>query len=66
MIVTIGTLERQRKLDTFDWCQEILPRPEIHRKLKCLSILEDEENGGSMVIGTNYGDVLVSTIGRAV
>jgi hypothetical protein len=62
----LGSLERQRSLNFNTWCEDIMARPEIPRKLKCMSMIEDYEEGGSMVVGSSYGDVFVITLGREV
>ena len=49
----------------FTWCANIMLRPDIPRRLKCMSIVENYE-GGNMVVGTNYGDIFVISIGREV
>lgn len=66
MVHELGSLERQRSLNFNEWCTEIMARPEIPRKLKCMSIVEDYEEGGNMLVGTSYGDVFVISIGREV
>ena len=62
----LGSLIMQRRLNFNDWCADIMLRPDIPRRLKCMSIVENEEEGGNMLVGTNYGDVFVISIGREV
>ena len=60
----LGSLIMQRRLNFNEWCATIMPRPDIQRRLKCMSIVENYEEGGNMVVGTNYGDVFVISIGE--
>jgi WD40 repeat protein len=62
----LGSLLCIRSINVNQWCEQILLKPNIPRKIKCLHIVENYEEGGQMVAGTNYGDVLVMTTGREV
>ena len=66
IIHELGSLIRQRCLNFNDWCAGIMLRPDIPRRLKCMSLVEDYEEGGHMLVGTNYGDVFVISIGKEV
>ena len=66
MLHELGSLERQRSINFNEWCTNIMERPEIPRKLKCMSIVEDYEEGGNMLVGSSYGDIFVMSIGREV
>jgi len=50
------------------WCleKELVDKPQIPRRLKCMHIDEDNENGGLMLIGTSYGEVMISAIGTTI
>ena len=41
-------------------------RPDVPRRLKCVFLTEDAENGGTLIVGTNYGDVYIIGIGTCV
>jgi hypothetical protein len=41
-------------------------RPDVPRRLKCLFLTEDPDSGGTVVVGTNYGDVYIISIGTCV
>lgn len=41
-------------------------RPDVPRRLKCIFLIEDPENGGTVVVGTSYGDVYLVSIGTCV
>ena len=68
LLYELDTLVLVRRLDVQEWCnfRNLLPRPDIPRRMKSICIQEDQESGGMMVLGTNYGDVIVMSIGRYV
>eukprot|EP01041_Mallomonas_annulata_P004093 gene4093-8140_t len=59
------SLARIRTIDvtqvTFD--KQLINNPEIPRYIKSLQIVENFETGGSMCIGTSFGEVMISSIG---
>jgi WD40 repeat protein len=65
MIYELASLELMRKIDVMAWCvqRNIIDRPDVPRKLKSLALQEDFQKGGTILIGTSYGDVIVSNIG---
>jgi WD40 repeat protein len=62
----LGTLMCMREIYVNQWCEQIIVKPNIPRKLKCMHLVEDAEVGGQLVIGTNYGDVCVCSLGRMI
>jgi hypothetical protein len=46
--------------------QGLAVRGDVIRRLKCLSLREDPENGGTLAVGTSYGDVYIIAIGTCV
>ncbi len=44
----------------------LMDRPDVPRRLKCITIHEDPEQGGMMLIGTSYGEVVALGIGAYV
>lgn len=68
LLYELDTLALIRRMDLREWCNAkgLLPRPDIPRRIKCIDIQEDQESGGMMVVGTNYGDIIVMSIGRYV
>ena len=68
MVYELESLARIRRLDVREWCvsRQLLSRPDIPRRLKCISVQEDQEEGGMVAVGTNYGDIVVFSIGRMV
>ena len=68
MVYELESLARIRRLDVSEWCisRQLLSRPDIPRRLKCISVQEDQEEGGMVAVGTNYGDIIVFSIGRMV
>ena len=57
--ITLQSLTTMRKLDVLKWAiyNNVTTSPLVPRKLKSIEIEDDEENGGTMVIGTSYGDI---------
>ena len=41
-------------------------RPDVPRRLKCIFLIEDPDNGGTVVVGTNYGDIYLISIGTCL
>ena len=62
----LGNLMAMRSIDLNIWCKDYMLKPDIPRKVKCLHIAENYEEGGQMAVGTNYGDLYVMAIGRQV
>ena len=62
----LGTLLVARVIPVNIWCASIMLRPEIPRKLKCMHIAENYEEGGKMAVGSHYGEVMVIALGREV
>jgi hypothetical protein len=60
----LGTLLVVRIINVNVWCANIIAKPDIPRKLKCMHIVENYEEGGQMVVGSHYGEVLVIATGR--
>jgi hypothetical protein len=60
--------DRVRTIDIMEWCnyRSLLERPDIHRKIKCVSLQENEETGGNLVVGTSYGDIIMLRLGTTV
>ena len=46
--------------------RKLLPRPDVFRRIKSISVKEDHENGGAMAVGTSYGDIAVFDIGTEI
>ena len=57
-----------RTIHIVTWCldKQLLEKPEIPRRIKCLQITNDATNGGTMVLGTSYGEVMVCAIGTTL
>mmetsp|Transcript_3604 Transcript_3604/g.5616 ORF Transcript_3604/g.5616 Transcript_3604/m.5616 type:complete len:595 (-) Transcript_3604:1566-3350(-) len=62
------SFDRIRSLNILEWSVEydLIKRPDIRRKVKCAHLQEDHENGGNMVVGTSYGDVIMLRLGTTV
>ena len=60
----LATLLPARTIDVNIWCKELLNKPEIPRRLKCMHLVENYEEGGQLVIGSNYGEIFVCVTGR--
>jgi WD40 repeat protein len=63
-------LTRIRRIDVLEWAldKNLIPddSTDIPREIKCLHLHEDEVSGGTMSIGTNYGEVMLIDIGTTV
>ena len=46
--------------------KEIGTRPDVIRRLKSIFVREDADEGGTVVVGTSYGDVYIIGIGTNV
>lgn len=57
-----------RTINIMEWCnyRSIIEKPNLPRKIKSLNIHEDYVNGGSLAVGTSYGDIIVFSIGTTV
>lgn len=64
----LATFDRIRKIDWLEWCsyRDLVARPDVKRALKCISVLEDAENGGTVAVGTSYGDLAILSIGTNI
>ena len=59
-----------RSVNVLEWClyRGLLldHRPDIARRLKCVHLVENHAEGGTMVVGTSYGDVIMFSLGTSV
>lgn len=67
-IVTFASI---RAIHVVQWTLDkgLITKPEIPRRIKCIHVKEDPwgvAGGGTMLIGTNYGEVMVSAIGTTI
>jgi hypothetical protein len=62
------SFDRVRSLDIMEWSsyRGLLGRPDINRKLKCISLEENQTSGGNMAIGTSYGDIIMLPLGTTI
>ena len=61
----INNLVRVRSIHIQQWCNArgIMDRPDIPRRLKCMFVKEDHNQGGLLAVGTSYGEVVIMSIG---
>eukprot|EP00607_Mallomonas_marina_P004894 CAMPEP_0182438064 /NCGR_PEP_ID=MMETSP1167-20130531/85486_1 /TAXON_ID=2988 /ORGANISM="Mallomonas Sp, Strain CCMP3275" /LENGTH=123 /DNA_ID=CAMNT_0024631235 /DNA_START=603 /DNA_END=974 /DNA_ORIENTATION=- len=64
----LTTLTQIRTIDIAYWTfhKHLITNENIPRRIKSMHIVEDFESGGSMVIGTSYGEIMISSIGMYV
>jgi len=64
----LRNLLKVRTINCLEWAvyRGLVERPDVNRRLTCMHLIEDAENGGRMVIGTSYGEILVMDIGTSV
>jgi hypothetical protein len=59
-----------RSVDVLEWCVYkglmLDARPDIARRLKCVALQENFTSGGTMAVGTSYGDVVIFALGTTV
>lgn len=67
-IYDMRNLERMKSVDVGGECirRNLIPRPEVERRLKSVDIREDLENGGTLALGTNYGDIIILNLGTSI
>lgn len=68
VLYNLDTFDKIRSLDILEWCnyRNLVEYSTIPRKLTCISIQEDEVNGGLMVVGTSFGEIIVMSIGTCI
>jgi len=67
MIFNLETLLKVRSINVLEWAihKELVP-PEfvsLPRMVTCMHVEEDYENGGSCIVGTSLGEIIVMSIG---
>lgn len=64
----LSAIVKIRSINVAEWCsfRNLIPDGRVFRSLKCLAIEEDFENGGTMVVGTNYGEIIVFALGSYI
>jgi len=64
----LRNLLKVRTINCLQWAvyRGLVERPDVSRRLTCLYMIEDAENGGRMTVGTSYGEVYVMDIGTSV
>ena len=60
--------DRVRSIDVRFWAdyRQLLIRPDIERRIKCAHLEENYETGGTLVLGTSYGEVVALSLGTTV
>lgn len=68
LFFTLESLTKMKSLDVMKWAikEGIGEAPHVKRKIKSVEIENDEENGGTMVVGTSYGDLFIMYTGFTV
>jgi WD40 repeat protein len=68
VLMDLTTFDRIRAVNVVEWASlcGLLERPDIGRKIKCVSLQEDHEYGGMMAVGTSYGDIIMLRLGTTV
>lgn len=68
LLTDLASLRKVRTLNIQEWAlrRGILEAPEIKRTLKCSCVREDFDKGGTIVIGTSYGEIVICSIGTCV
>lgn len=68
IIYELARFYQIRSIDVRYWAvdKQLLVRPDIHRRIKCAHLEEDHENGGTLALGTSYGEVVVLSLGTTI
>lgn len=70
MLHSLKDLRHIRTLNILEWCvfKSLITdlSVKLPRMVKCMHIIEDGQAGGSLVVGTSYGDCMVMFIGTQV
>ena len=61
----LTTLTKIRSIDIRAWAlhKNLILEPDIPRRIKCSFIVEDFDIGGSLCIGTSYGEIMIMSLG---
>lgn len=64
----LESMTKMKSLDVLKWAIKagVAEAPHVKRKIKSVEIEHDEENGGTMVIGTSYGDLFMLYTGFTI
>lgn len=71
-VYNIISFAKIRSINLLDWCiQKSLfhnnpIRSDVFRRLKSMDIKEDSQTGGTCIVGTSYGDIIVMNIGTDI
>ena len=70
VFMDLTLLTQIRRIDVLHWCLDkglITDDSEnIPREIKCMHLMVDENNGGTLSVGTSYGEVMLMDIGTTV
>lgn len=61
----LARFDRVRSIDIGFWSnyRQLIARPDIERRIKCTHLQENYETGGTLVLGTSYGEIVVLSLG---
>jgi len=68
LMTDLSNFLKIRSINILQWCnyRELLPFPTLYRRIKCIDVVENVHEGGTIALGTNYGEILVMRIGIMV
>ncbi len=68
LVTDLSNFLKIRSINILEWCnyRQLLPIPTLYRRIKCIDVVENAHEGGTIAIGTNYGEIIVMAIGTSV
>lgn len=68
LVTDLSNFLKIRSINILIWCnyRQLLPFPSLFRRIKCIDVVENAHEGGTVAIGTNYGEIIVMSIGTMV
>ena len=68
VLYDLFNFDRVRTINIVEWSNfvGILQRPDVPRKIKSAHLEENYSTGGNLALGTNYGDIIMLSLGTTV
>ena len=68
LFFVLESMTKMKSLDVMKWANKsgIAEAPHVKRKIKSVEIEQDDEKGGTMVIGTSFGDLFILYTGFTI
>lgn len=68
LLIDVISFMKIRTIDIMEWgiYRNLLSNSHIQRKLNCVHVLENYDAGGTMAIGSSYGEIILLPLGTTV